>query len=207
MSNPQPVSRRLLHTRAIELQGFIRDDGLFELEARLTDSKSYDSRRFPESTLPAGEPLHDMIVHMSFDEELLIHAFEAAMAATPYDGCREAEPNFGALVGMRIQPGFLREANRRLGGIKGCTHIRELLQQIATTAYQTVVGVRLQKQAETGAQPAEKPKLLDTCAGYRAGGEWVRVRWPEYYRPAGVDVDKPAHAGQATASSVPVEGS
>jgi hypothetical protein len=207
MSNPQPTPRRLLHTRAIEVQGFIRDDGLFELEARLTDRKSYDSRRFPESTLPAGEPLHDMFVHMSFDEELLIHAFEARMAATPYDGCREAEPNFGALAGLRIQPGFLREANRRLAGIKGCTHIRELLQQIATTAYQTVVGVRLQKQAEAGAQPAEKPKLLDTCAGYRADGEWVRVRWPEYYRPADVDAEEPAHAGPATRSPLPVAGS
>jgi len=207
MSEPQPMSRRLLHTRAIELQGFIRDDGRFELEARLTDSKSYDSRRFPDSTLPAGEPLHDMVVHMSFDEELLIHAFDATMAATPYDGCREAEPNFGALVGMRIQPGFLREANRRLGGVKGCTHIRELLQQIATTAYQTVVGVRLQKQAEAGAQPAEKPKLLDTCAGYRADGEWVRIRWPEYYRPAGIAAENPAHADAATRSSMPAESS
>ena len=176
------MSRRLLHNRSIDLQGFVRDDGLFELEARLTDRKSYDSRRFPDATLPAGEPLHDMIVRMTFDGELLIHEFGATMAATPYDGCREAEPNFGALAGLRIEPGFLREANRRLGGIKGCTHVRELLQQIATTAYQTVVGVRLEEQAQTGAQPAGKPKLLDTCAGYRADGDWVRVRWPEYYR-------------------------
>jgi hypothetical protein len=184
MPQTLPMPRRPLHTRSIELQGFIRDDGRFELEARLTDRKSYDSARFPDATLPAGQPLHDMIVHMTFDEELLISEFSATMAATPYDGCREAEPNFGALVGLRIQPGFLREANRRLAGIKGCTHVRELLQQIATTAYQTVVGVRLQKQAENGERPAGKPALLDTCAGYRADGEWVRIRWPEYYRPA-----------------------
>lgn len=184
------MPRRHLHTRSIELQGFIRDDGIYELEARLIDRKAYDSHRFPDSTLPEGEPLHDMLVRMSFDEELLIHDFSATMAATPYDGCREAEPNFGVLAGLRIQPGFLREANRRVGGIKGCTHIRELLQQLATTAYQTVVGVRLQKQAELGERPNEKPKLLDTCAGYRADGDWVRIRWPEYYRPtAGADRD------------------
>lgn len=180
------MTRKPLHTRSIELQGFIRDDGLFELDARLTDRKAYDSHRFPDSTLPAGEPLHDMIVHMRFDEDLLIHDFRATMAATPYEGCREAEPNFGALVGLRIQPGFLREANRRVAGVKGCTHIRELLQQLATTAYQTMVGVRLQKQAEQGEQPMERPKLLDTCTGYRADGDWVRVRWPAYYRPAAV---------------------
>jgi len=186
MTLPAPMPRRLLHTRSIELQGFIRDDGRFELEARLTDLKSYDSRRFPDATLPAGEPLHDMIVRMTFDDQLLISEFSTTMAATPYDGCREAEPNFGALVGLRIQPGFLREANRRVAGVTGCTHVRELLQQIATTAYQTVVGVRLQKQAETGAQPTGKPTLLDTCAGYRADGDWVRIRWPDYYRPRAI---------------------
>ncbi len=195
------MPRHILHTRSIELQGFIRDDGLFELEARLTDTKSYDSRRFPDATLPAGEPLHDMVVRMTFDDELLISEFSATMAATPYDGCREAEPNFGALVGLRIQPGFLREANRRVAGVKGCTHVRELLQQIATTAYQTVVGVRLQKQAETGTQPSGKPGLLDTCAGYRADGDWVRIRWPDYYRPraaalaSGEDVATAGDAG------------
>lgn len=190
MSSPAPQPRRHLHTRSIELQGFIRDDGLFELEARLTDRKSYDSQRFPDATLAAGEPLHDMIVRMTFDDELLISEFSANMAATPYDGCREAEPNFSALVGLRIQPGFLREANRRVAGVKGCTHVRELLQQLATTAYQTVVGVRLQRQAETGARPSGKPALLDTCAGYRADGDWVRIRWPEYYRPTATQ-----HAG------------
>lgn len=175
------MQRELLHTRSIELQGFLRDDGLFDLEARLTDRKSYDGIRFPADTLPAGEPLHDMRVRMTFDEDLLVHEFRATMAATPYDACREAEPNFSALAGLTIQPGFLREAARRVGGVKGCTHLRELLQQIATTAFQTVVGVRLRKQAAE--RPLTKPKLIDSCAGYRADSDWVRIRWPEYAEP------------------------
>jgi hypothetical protein len=193
------MQRELLHVRSIELNGFRREDGLYELEARLTDRKTYDSRRFPDAILPAGKPLHDMIVRMSFDEDLLIHEFTAAMEATPYDGCREAEPYFGALVGLRIEPGFLREANRRVAGVKGCTHVRELLQQMATTAYQTVVGVRLQKQNAQEAQ-ATRPKLLDTCTGYRADGDWVRIRWPEFHRPGPVDAEVQAMASKAGAS-------
>lgn len=218
------MQRELLHSRSIELKGYLRRDGLYELEARLTDRKNYDSRRFPDQTLPAGEPLHDMRVSMSFDEDLLIHEFRTTMTATPYDGCPEAAPNFASLAGLRIQPGFLREANQRVAGVKGCTHIRELLQQIATTAYQTVVGVRLRKEAEdeasspgnakmarqaaqTGpaarpaptpgpkaepesgagmrAEPRPKPTLIDSCIGYRADGEWVRVRWPAFYTGKG----------------------
>lgn len=184
-----PMQRELLHTRSIELQGFLCSDGLYEVQARLTDRKSYESRRFPDETLPAGDALHDMSVRMRFDEDLLIHEFRATMAATPYDGCREAEPNFRSLEGLRIRAGFLREANDRVAGVKGCTHLRELLQQIATTAFQTVVGVRLRKQQGQKQLPVERPKLVDSCTGYRADGEWVRIRWPEFYEPRGAQAD------------------
>jgi len=177
------MERELLHMRAIELQGYRRSDGLYELEARLSDRRTYDSRRFPDATLPAGEPLHDMRVRMSFDEDLLIHDFEATMAATPYAECGQAEAAFDGLAGLKIEPGFLREANRRVAGVKGCTHIREMLQQIATTAFQTVVGARMQREADGTETADSKAKLIDTCAGFRADGEWVRISCPESYRP------------------------
>jgi hypothetical protein len=177
------MERELLHTRSIEMQGFLRSDGLYELEARLTDRRTYDSRRFPDSTLPAGQPLHDMHVRMSFDQDLLIHDFKATMAATPYAECADAEASFSELAGMKIEPGFLREANRRVRDIKGCTHIREMLQQIATTAFQTVVGARLQREDPSAEKTETRPRLIDSCAGHRSDGEWVRIRWPDFYRP------------------------
>lgn len=48
------MARERLHTRSITLHGFLRDDGLYELEASLEDVKSYDSKRFPAEILPAG---------------------------------------------------------------------------------------------------------------------------------------------------------
>jgi hypothetical protein len=195
------MQRQLLHTRSIELQGFLRSDGLYEIAARLTDRKTYDSRRFPDDVLPAGEPLHDMSVQMTYDEDLLIHQFRATMAATPYAGCREAEPNFDQLAGLRIQPGFLREAARRVAGVKGCTHVREMLQQIATTAFQTVVGNRLQKQNAAQVHSAGRPNLIDSCAGYRADGDVVRVRWPEYEARA-----QKAPAREVPAADAPAAG-
>jgi Protein of unknown function (DUF2889) len=192
------MQRELLHTRSIELQGFLRSDGLYELEARLTDRRTYDSRRFPDSTLPAGEPLHDMSVRMSFDEDLLIHDFDADMPGTPYDGCRDAAPNVGSLAGLTIKSGFLQEANRRVAGVKGCTHLREMLQQIATAAFQTVVGVRLQRQEDDLERPTAKPKLIDSCMGHRSDSEWTRVRWPEFYRPRTDPEGKNAPPGQST---------
>ncbi len=188
-SVPVPVStetgdRRLIHVRRIELRGYQRADGLFELEAELTDLKAADFELLTGRVLPAGEPLHGMGLQMVFDADLRIHGFSATMRQSPYGGCHQAVPAFRQLAGLTIKPGFLREAQVRVAGVVGCTHLRELLQQLATTAYQTVVGERL-LQPQPALAPGERPKLLDSCAGYRTDGEAVLTRWPSLYQPPG----------------------
>ena len=37
----EPAARELLHTRVIDMRGYIRDDGLWDIEGHLTDNKSY----------------------------------------------------------------------------------------------------------------------------------------------------------------------
>ena len=37
-----PVKRECLHSRNIVCNGFLRNDGLWDIEARLIDTKSYD---------------------------------------------------------------------------------------------------------------------------------------------------------------------
>ena len=40
MPLPNPVPRKLMHTRAIECNGYEREDGLWDIEAHLTDTKT-----------------------------------------------------------------------------------------------------------------------------------------------------------------------
>ncbi|MBP7488731.1 MAG: DUF2889 domain-containing protein, partial [Azospira sp.] len=40
--SPAPVARQRLHVRSIQLYGFKREDGLWDVEARLTDVKDHD---------------------------------------------------------------------------------------------------------------------------------------------------------------------
>ena len=51
-------SRRLMHTRSIECEGFLRDDGLWEVEAWLRDTKPFTQRadRFRDELKP-GDPM------------------------------------------------------------------------------------------------------------------------------------------------------
>ncbi len=195
LTPPQP--REPLHKRAIEINGYRRADGLYDIEAQLTDTKTYGFANYDRGYIEAGEPLHGMWMRLTVDEAMHIVGCEAASDYTPYDSCPVAAPNFSRLVGLQIKAGFLREANRVVGGTVGCTHLRELLQQMATVAFQTISPSRVKREmAKEGAvagpgsdgvdaRITEKmggaPKLLNTCLAYAADGEVVRRRWPEHY--------------------------
>ncbi len=186
----EPVAREAMHTRRIVLNGYHRADGLFDVEARLTDTKSYGFEAEERGFIDAGEPLHGMSMRMTVDEDMLIVGFEAATDYSPYRICPDIAPNFASLVGIRIGRGFLRAAAERVGGTHGCTHLRELLQQMATVAFQTLYPVRAKREE---AAPPETPGLLNTCYAFRPDSPVVRQRWPEHYREA--DALAPAHEG------------
>ena len=141
-----PVAREKQHTRTIEIDGYRREDGMFDIEAHLTDVKTFGQTNYDRGFIPAGEPIHDMRLRLTVNETMEIVASEAVSDLTPYRMCPTAAPNFSRLVGMRIKAGFLREANQAVGGPVGCTHLRELLQQMATTAFQTINPSRVRKE-------------------------------------------------------------
>jgi hypothetical protein len=105
---------------------------------------------------------------------------------------------------------FLREANQRVGGNVGCTHLRELLQQMATTALQTIGPYRAWREARDHGEAAEpgsdkldariaqkmpggRHSIVNSCRAYASDGPIVRRRWPELY--TGTDaVDEVADA-------------
>jgi hypothetical protein len=192
-----PVEREAVHKRSIEINGYRRDDGLYDIEAQLTDTKSFGQTSYDRGFIPAGEPVHGMWLRLTVDETMRIVGAEAVSDFTPYVMCPTAAPNFSRLVGLRIKAGFLREANHLVGGTAGCTHLRELLQQMATTAFQTISPARVRKEMQSegaatkpgsdrvDARITEKmggaPKILNTCLAYSANGPLVQRRWPHLY--------------------------
>ena len=192
-----PAPRENLHDRNIALRGFRREDGLFDIEAHLVDTKSYAFGNLDRGTIEPGVPLHGMWARMTVDEDMLIVAFEASMDFTPYNICPGAAPGFASLAGLRIGKGFVRLAMERVGGTKGCTHLRELLQPMATVAFQTMVGIRRKRddagatvqshgaqpntqEAAQDAKPA-RPPILDTCLAYATNSPVVKRTWPHLY--------------------------
>ena len=132
-------SRRLMHTRSIECEGFLRDDGLWEVEAWLRDTKPFTQRadRFRDELKP-GDPVHDIGLRLAIDESMTIREAEAMMRATPYPTCIEVEPILARLIGERIGPGWREAVRRKIGRLETCTHLMELLGPAVTTLYQTM---------------------------------------------------------------------
>lgn len=191
-----PAARTKLHTRRIVIEGYEREDGLFEVEAHLVDTKSFGFDNDSGAHLAAGQPLHDMRVRLTYDARMTILAAEACTDTGPYAGCQGGPAAWQAIVGMRIKAGFLREASARMAGPKSCTHQREMLQEIATTALQTMWPAKARRdRAAAAADPAAMERLrekergedrvmIDTCVAYAADGEEVRRRWPDRYTGA-----------------------
>jgi len=179
MPLPPASARKLVHTRTIDCRGYEREDGLWDIEGHLVDTKAYHWRRRESKTgLPAGEAVHDMWLRLTIDLDMNIHDAVAVTDASPYRACGNITPNFDALKGVKIQRGWTKDLRPKLGGASGCTHQWELLGRVATVAYQSTVSAR---DASRPVQPGQVPYQFNTCHMYTATSVATLERWPHMY--------------------------
>lgn len=182
----EPVARSARHHRRITCDGYRRDDGLWDIEAHLVDTKPFDlPNRDRGGRIPAGEPLHEMWLRATVDDGLVIRAVEAVTDAGPFAICPRITDNFRRLEGERIGPGWNRRVRQLLGGVTGCTHLVELLTPLATTAFQTIYGDRYGSGPgrEDGKRGGDiTAKLIGSCHALAPDSEVVRDFWPAHYK-------------------------
>ena len=197
-----PADRRQIHDRTVQCRGFRRADGLWDIEGHLTDVKTYAFGNAFRGVIEPGEPLHDMWLRLTVDDQLTIIAAEAVMDRFPYHICCDIAPAFKKLEGLRIGPGLWKEIRQRLGGVNGCTHLVELIRPVATTAFQTIYPILARERGElpderhARAPSHKRPALLNTCHSYASDSEVVRIHWPDFYTG---DADRAVPAAGAPA--------
>jgi hypothetical protein len=180
-----PASRReLKHTRAITVQAYAREDGLWDIDARISDIKTFDTT-LASGIRPAGEPVHDLALRVTIDTSMTIVGAEASSDAVPYPGhCNRIGPAYERLVGLSLMKGFRAGVKERLGGVEGCTHLTELAQVLPTAAIQAFAGTVFKTRDHADDTGAEKPFQLDRCHALRSDGEAVALYYPRWHRPA-----------------------
>ncbi len=180
MQLSRPVPRKHLHTRHITCHGYLREDGFWDIEAAITDTKTYSFDNQDRGGVRAGEPVHEMSIRLTVDDDRVVQEAESSSQAGPFAMCGDITPAYALLKGLRIAPGWRWAVLERLGGIKGCTHITDLLVgPLAATAYQAVRPDRMkgrEKKPQKG-----KPAMMNSCHALATDGPLAKRLWPDFY--------------------------
>jgi hypothetical protein len=187
MPLPPAAPRRKMHARTIVCEGFARDDGLWDIEGRIVDTKEYRYTEPYRGARPTGTHVHDMVVRLTIDGDMTVRDIAARhglLAVAPT--ALKAPGAFRQLIGASVGPGWRKRVQAAAGGVAGCTHVREMLPQMATVAFQTVNG--WPQDAEGASQAyrfdTEEGKFVDGCIGWSRDGEMVATLHPHLRRKA-----------------------
>ena len=177
---PLPVSeveRELTHTRRVRYEGYKRADGLWDIEAHLTDVKNHDYQ-LKTGVRRAGQPVHEMWLRITIDRTFTILEAMAVSDVVPYPGgCEAIAPAYRKLIGLNLVRGFRKRAHELLGSVRGCTHLTEMLSGLPTAAIQTFAGEMKEERDDGG-----KPFQLDQCHALETSTETVRKWYPKWYK-------------------------
>src|SRR5256885_13823436 len=103
------VERELTHTRRVRFEGYKRKDGLFDIEAHLTDAKSHDLP-MKAGVRRGGQPIHEMWLRVPIDRHLTILDAVAFSEAVPYPvGCENISPAYRKRIGLTPDQAFPKE--------------------------------------------------------------------------------------------------
>jgi len=179
---PATAQREHIHTRTIVINAYRRSDGLMDVEGQITDVKPFQHQMM-DGLVEAGEPVHDLAIRITLDDSLTVRDAVASMDSTAHELCPAAAPNFKNIIGLQIAGGWNKKVKEAMSPGLGCTHIIEMLAQMASGA----------KQAMWSRKPGEKmdlpppqqreimPGMLNSCYAYRQDGELVQQHFPRSY--------------------------
>jgi hypothetical protein len=217
-----PVSRQLRHRRAIHAEAYERTDGLWDIEACLTDQKPRDVA-LASGVRPNGLPIHELWLRITIDRKLTVVDAEASSDWVPYPGqCEASNPAYRSLIGLNLLSNFRRDTARLFGGIGGCTHLTELCAVLPTAAIQAFAGdvwntgsggpgeSRPAGKAsddgvagtagDTRRSTDQPPFQLGRCHALRFDGEAVRQFYPRWHGHAPRSAERAGAAGETSES-------
>lgn len=181
--NEKPQRKPLNHERSIIYRSFEREDGLFDIEGRLHDSKGYLYNDRERGLLQPGEPVHHVLALLTIDTDMVVRDFDYEFVSAPFSYCLGAvDPK--RMVGVSIKKQWRQSVAEAFGPIGGCTHLREMIVGMGTVAYQTLSALRDQRMIENGGGDAdftEPPFFLGGCHSWAWDSPVVETYFPQFH--------------------------
>ncbi len=180
MPLPTSAPRTLKHTRVIECKGYEREDGLWDIEGHLVDTKTYvHSRRDGGQERQPGDPVHNMWLRLTIDLDLKIHDVEAVTDDGPYEPCGTITGNFKKLAGLTIGPGWRKAIAERVGGVLAARTSLNCWDHWARP-HSRPPAARA-KRTMPAKPVTKKPYQINSCHIYKDDSPAVLERWPKFY--------------------------
>ncbi len=178
MPLPLPAyPRKPLHNRSIQVHSFEREDGLWDVEAELIDSKAFSYFKRDGSEQKIGQAFHHMHLRITIDSTFTILDAVAAYDASPFgEPCTSIVGAYRDLIGMNLLKSFRQQVKERFSRTAGCTHMTELAAVLPTAAVQTMSG-----QRRNAADPTKRPYQLGGCTAWRLDGPITKELYPQWY--------------------------
>ncbi len=168
-----------LHTRTLTAEAFRSAPGRLRVDGVILDLRKCGFVPTGAELQTAGF-IHHMQLSLEVDvasariEQLAaaqpIVAFEPA-PATSGESCRDPAPRLQALVGERIDAGFVRRLGAVFGGPLGCSHLLTLAQWLAASVHRFLAAPALAASAE-GERTGKRVLFLD---GFERGEGGLEV--------------------------------
>jgi hypothetical protein len=93
-------------------------------------------------TEEAGDPVHDLRVRLTVDDDRIIRDVAVDMGSMPFRSCYEVKESLLPLVGERVGRGW-RQVLKKIPRNATCAHVHEVLVPMATVVHRGhVVGAR-----------------------------------------------------------------
>ncbi len=156
--------RKEIHSREIKTQVWLLDNGNWEIESNLVDTKGYDTKVGLGKDLPAGDPLHQMKIVIEASAVGEICDITIQMPDTPFQYCPEVIRNFDQLKGEFMSKGWNQLLNERFSKAQGCRHLIDMLRNAATVLFQAMAYSR-------NLTPDDMSYWVNTCHAMREDGE------------------------------------
>jgi hypothetical protein len=181
------AARREVHLRRIEMRAYVRDDGLWDIEARLRDEKPFAYVDPGRGRLEPHDAVHDIRVCLTVDDERIIRDVGIEMGSMPFGACHEVKETLRPLVGERVGKGW-RQVLKKIPRNTTCAHVHEVLVPMATVVHQALAFGR-EPDGKVPIQPdptlGTQPFFVDDCHAWRADGPVVARFFPQFSRRRG----------------------
>ena len=124
-----------------------------------------------------------MLIRITIDNEFFIQDIWARTENSPFEICPDIAHVYKNLIGIKMGPGWRQAIRQKVGGVRGCTHLTELLFPMATVAMQTIWPLLSKSmKVKNSDQPSERaPMVLNTCHAWDSKSSVVKENAPNFY--------------------------